>query len=140
VAHAEEPGKSDAAPETAPEAGAAARAIPGWPDVIAMSQEMDLPAWLPPLLRRFEGTLEGDRLLLTTESELSAERLADGEAKRLLNDLFVKMCGRTPEIRVQTVAPKRKTRDELRAEILGHPLVQQAEHRLGAAIIDFGSL
>ena len=78
--------------------------------------------------------------MLVAQDDFSAERIAGAEVRDCLRELFMAACGFVPDLEIRGPEKKRKTRDDLRAEILEHPLVREAEAHLGAAVIDYGQL
>lgn len=100
----------------------------------------DVPAWIGALLRRITGVWEGGTLVLQPEDTFTGERVADALVQSLLRGAIQALRVEPFSIAVAEPVVVRKDRDSLRKEIFAHPLVQIAEEKFQARIIDFGQL
>ena len=114
--------------------------LPDWQEVLAHCRtKLDSPR-LFQLLLRAEPRQDGEKVILVGRDPFSAENLRSKEMRRVLYTVFTELCGRTPEIEIRDPEVQRKSRDELKQEVLNHPLVREAESILGARAIDYGQL
>lgn len=136
--------KDAAVPDTGAEPSSSAQApqtpLPEWEGVFRICAEREAPPWLPSLLRKVGAEDENGVLVLTAEDSFVAERLLDAGTKPHLESVLKDWCGQVPAMRIQASERGRKSREELREEVLGHPLVKEVEARLGAYVIDYGQL
>lgn len=110
-------------------------------DIVARALENeDVPAWIGALLRRITGVWEGGTLVLQPEDTFTGERVADALVQSLLRGAIQALRVEPFSIAVAEPVVVRKDRDSLRKEIFAHPLVQIAEEKFQARIIDFGQL
>lgn len=114
--------------------------LPDWESIFRFCAELETPPWLSSLLRKVDAGEEKGVLVLTAEDSFVAERLLHTEARQHLDSVLEAWCGRVPTVRVQASAEGRKTREELREEVLEHPLVKEVETRFGAYVVDYGQL
>lgn len=126
--------------ERSPSAQAPLKPLPEWEGVFRICAERETPLWLPSLLRKVSAEDENGVLVLTAEDSFVAERLLDSGTKPHLESVLTVWCGQVPAMRIQASERGRKSREELREEVLGHPLVKEVEARLGAYVIDYGQL
>ena len=114
--------------------------LPDWKEVLAHCRtKLDSPR-LFQLLLRAEPRQEEEKVILVGRDPFSAENLRSEEMRHLLHTVFTELCGRIPEIEIRDSEIQRKSREELKQEILSHPLVREAESILGARTIDYGQL
>jgi DNA polymerase-3 subunit gamma/tau len=133
------PGKEKAEPA----AGAASGFPPDWTDILRICAEQGAPAWLLPLLRKITPQWRNGRLVLTPSDPFTAQRLQDSAARDLLRAALAAL--RTPPPPLDIEPPPRqetspRSREELRRELAGHPLIRELERNFGARIIDCGRL
>lgn len=121
-------------------AASAHEPLPLWDSIFRFCAETEAPPWLSTLLRKVSAREIGGVLVLTAEDSFTGDRLREPEAMRQLEMLLTAWCGRFPAVRIETVEKGRKTREELKAEVLEHPLVKEVEARFGAYVIDYGQL
>lgn len=126
--------------ERSSSAQAPSKPFPEWEGVFRICAERETPPWLPSLLRKVSVEDENGVLVLTAEDSFVAERLLDAGTKPHLDSVLKEWCGEVPAMRIQASERGRKSREELREEVLGHPLVKEVEARLGAYVIDYGQL
>ncbi|WP_027187612.1 DNA polymerase III subunit gamma/tau [Desulfovibrio cuneatus] len=114
---------------------------PALEDIVARAlQNEEAPAWIGALLRRITGVWEGGTLVLQPEDTFTGQRVADTIAQNLLREAIQALRVEPFTITVAEPVVVRKDRDSLRKEIFAHPLVQIAEEKFQARIIDFGQL
>ena len=126
-----------------PAAEAAPGSLPAWTDILRVCSEQGAPAWLLPLLRKTTAQWRDGRLVLTPSDPFAAQRLQDSTARDLLRAALAAF--RTPPPPLDIAPPLRqetspRSREELRLELAGHPLIQELERNFGARIIDCGRL
>lgn len=114
--------------------------LPDWSALLALCQEKQRSPRFAQLLRRAEARYVGKKVLLVAQDSFSAESLRAEEIRGLLDGLFSELCGFVPEIEVRDPEVKRKSREDLKQEILNHPLVREVENLLGARAIDYGQI
>lgn len=114
--------------------------IPRWEELLAICEEQNIPAWLSQLLKRCDCKEREGSLLIFAQDDFTAERLRDPEATELIKRLLEIQCGHVPDYEIKGPDKPRKSREQLKAEILEHPLVKEIENHLGACIIDYGQL
>lgn len=119
---------------------AALRKDQEWANVFSLCGDLALPPWLAPLLRRIQASWRADVLVLKVQDTFSAERLNDPPAREALHRLLTAWCGAVPVLDIQIVAPARKSREELQAELMQHPLVKEVQTQFGARIVDYGQI
>ena len=93
-----------------------------------------------PLLRRTQADWRENTLVLSAQDEFSAERLHDPQAREALDRLLAAWCGSVPALDIRAPLVARKSREELQAEIMRHPLVKEMQTRFGARIVDYGQM
>ena len=114
---------------------------PALEDIVALAlQNEEIPAWIGALLRRITGAWEGGTLVLQPEDTFTGQRVADAMVQSLLRQAIQALRVEPFSIAVAEPVVVRKDRDSLRKEIFAHPLVQMAEEKFQARIIDFGQL
>ena len=111
-----------------------------WQTIFSLVEGLELPPWLMPLLRRTQAAWREDTLVLSAQDEFSAERLHDPQARKALDRLLAAWCGAAPALDIQAPLVARKSREELQAEIMRHPLVKEMQTRFGARIVDYGQM
>jgi DNA polymerase-3 subunit gamma/tau len=111
-----------------------------WRTLFSLADSLDLPAWLMPLLRHTEADWQEDVLTLTVQDSFSAERLREPHARAALDRLLSLWLGAVPLLEIRVRGEARKSREELRAEILRHALVREMQTLFGAKIIDYGQI
>ncbi len=111
-----------------------------WEAVRKACAEGETPSWLLPLLCRAQGQIRGEKLLLVAQDEFTAERLCDPETQGFIQSLIKTLYGAVPLLIIEKPNIVRKSREELKAELMQHPLIQEAQNYLGAFVIDFGQL
>ena len=114
--------------------------LPDWSAIFRVCADNETPPWLSSLLRKVSAEDENGTLVLTAEDAFVADRLRTAEAVERLGPVLEVWCGRIPEVRILASEKGRKSREELKAEVLGHPLVKEVESRFGAYVIDYGQL
>lgn len=126
-------------PQEVPD-GARFAPLPAWDGIFRICAERETPPWLSSLLRKVSAQEENGSLVLTAEDGFVADRLRNSEAQEQLAALLEAWCGRVLPVRILASEKGRKNREELREEVLSHPLVKEVEARFGAYIIDYGQL
>lgn len=115
-------------------------ALPRWDSIFPVCADMEAKPWLVSLLRKVEARFHQGRLILEAKDEFVAERLCDSQIRRELDDLLKAWCGGIPDLEIVAPDKPRKSREEIRAEVLAHPLVKEVEAHLGAYVIDYGQI
>ena len=111
-----------------------------WQTIFSLAEGLNLPPWLVPLLRRAEASWNEDTLVLTAQDEFSAGRLKDPQAREAIGRLLAVWCGVVPALDIRAPTTVRKSREELQADIMSHPLVKEVQAQFGARIIDYGQM
>ena len=111
-----------------------------WQTIFSLAEGLELPPWLMPLLRRTQADWRENTLVLSAQDEFSAERLHDPQAREALDRLLAAWCGSVPALDIRAPLVARKSREELQAEIMRHPLVKEMQTRFGARIVDYGQM
>ena len=111
-----------------------------WQDIFSLAEELALPSWLISLLRRARAGWQGEVLVLTAQDAFSAGRLRDPQAREALERLLPAWCGAVPALEIRAPEVARKSREELQAEIMRHPLVKEMQAQFGAKIVDYGQM
>lgn len=139
--------RSEAVRETPPQdfahdalPGDKKKVSPNWEELVAAGEEPGMPAWMLQLLKRCRCEQRESGLLLVAQDDFTEERLRDSEAAELLKKFFMNQYGHIPSYEIKGPEKPRKSREQLKAEILDHPLVKEIEDHLGACIIDYGQL
>ncbi len=113
---------------------------PAWEGIFAAAEAQEAPPWFVALLRRLEARWEQGRLLLEAQDGFTLERLNEAPIRQRFEALLQAWCGAVPPYVLAAKEIVRKSREALKAEIMGHSLVQDVQKNFGGHMVDYGQL
>ncbi|MDL2267946.1 DNA polymerase III subunit gamma/tau [Desulfovibrio sp. OttesenSCG-928-G15] len=113
---------------------------PEWDDLITYGKLTECAPWMLSLLKRLDGKWINGKLLIEAHDKFAQERFAEPSIREQMEGIFRGWCGHVPEYTVSAKEIVRKSRDELKAEVMEHPLVKEVQQHFGGYVIDFGSV
>lgn len=114
--------------------------LPEWDAVFASCAAKAAPSWMNALLHRITARWQGEELTLEAQDDFTIDQLSTPQRRAVLEPILAHWCGALPPYRIIGPEKKPKSREELRENILGHPLVKEMEERFGARVLDFGQM
>ncbi|MDL2279940.1 DNA polymerase III subunit gamma/tau [Desulfovibrio sp. OttesenSCG-928-G11] len=117
---------------------AASPAAPVWEDLLELCSTRSLPPGFAALLRAFDAGYRDGVLELTPPDAFSAAMLAENGNMALLRELLAACGGAVPELRFGAPLRRHRSREEIKEEVLRHPLVLEMKERFGATCVDCG--
>ena len=113
---------------------------PDWDSIFAVCEVVDAPPWFSSLLRRVNAGWQNGELHLEAHDGFTLDRLEDAQVRARLEDTLRQWCGSLPPLKFSASQVVRKTREDLKAEVLQHPLVKEVQEHFGGYVIDYGQL
>ena len=113
---------------------------PAWESIFAVCEAMDAPPWFSSLLRRVNAAWEKGELHLEAHDGFTLDRLEDAQVRARLEDTLRQWCGSLPSLKFSASRVVRKSREDLKAEVMQHPLVKEVQEHFGGYVIDYGQL
>lgn len=123
-----------------PEHASRIRAEPAWEDIFALCEAKDVPSWFVSLLRRLDARWKKGELFLEAQDSFTLERLNEPSIRDRFEEMLRGWCGAVPSYALAAPRVFRKSREELKNEILRHPLVREVQERCGGCVIDCGRM
>ena len=134
------PRQNSATPEAAPTGVFVAASEPDWEHIFALAEARETPPWFLSLLRHLEARWDKGELFLEAQDGFTLDRLNDAQILHRLEELLSDWCGAPPRYTIAARQVARKSREDLKAEVMEHPLVKEVQERFGGYVIDYGQL
>jgi len=113
---------------------------PDWDSIFTLCEAKSAPPWFVSLLKRLNARWEHGTLCLEASDAFTLDRLHEPQIRARLEETLADWCGAIPAFTLVAQKALVKSRDDLKAEVVQHPLVREVQENFGGYIIDYGQL
>lgn len=134
-------GKNQApVPEKDEKAQDSGKEKPDWEMVVAQANMRGAPAWFSGLASSMKARWENKTLILIPTNGFAADKVLEGDARKMLDQTLEDILGFVPEIKAEFEESKILDRNSIKEEVSKLDSVQSLEKELGAIILDYGQM